>query len=200
MADAPYHHGDLRAALLHEAGRQLDESGPERVSLREAARRVGVSHAAPGKHFASRDHLLAALAVDGFEMAYAAMKAAAEEASSPTERLHAVATAFVAFGTTHANLYRLMAGSSCIALPEVAHSTARHDSFDLFVACIASLGVGDADAWPIKARAFWSLLHGFVMLEIDSRQTGAPSAIHDLRAALDCLVHGLLSQAAPVAV
>src|SRR4029079_14956503 len=63
----PYHHGDLEAALLRAAGKLLDKEGVEALSLREVARRAGVSHAAPYRHFPERDALLAALAVEGFE-------------------------------------------------------------------------------------------------------------------------------------
>ena len=61
----PYHHGNLRAALLESAEQTLNEGGE--LSLRELARQVGVSHAAPRRHFAGKQALLDALAEDGFE-------------------------------------------------------------------------------------------------------------------------------------
>ena len=66
MPKKSYHHGDLRQALLAEATAMLEESGADGLSLRALARRVGVSHAAPGHHFADRNALLAELAADGF--------------------------------------------------------------------------------------------------------------------------------------
>ena len=63
----PYHHGNLRAALLACAERTLREGGAGELSLRELARQVGVSHAAPRRHFADKQALLDALAEDGFE-------------------------------------------------------------------------------------------------------------------------------------
>ena len=60
-----YHHGDLRAALLQAAGEILEKEGLEALSLREAARRAGVSHNAPYRHFPDRDSLLAALVAQG---------------------------------------------------------------------------------------------------------------------------------------
>jgi AcrR family transcriptional regulator len=62
----PYHHGELKPALLAAAAQLLDEGGAALISLREVARRAGVSHNAPYRHFADRDSLLAALAEDGF--------------------------------------------------------------------------------------------------------------------------------------
>src|SRR5947207_2956113 len=64
---AAYHHGDLRAALLRAAGLLLEDEGVAGVLLREVARRAGVSHNAPYRHFAERDALLAALAAEGYE-------------------------------------------------------------------------------------------------------------------------------------
>ena len=61
----PYHHGNLRAALLESAERTLSQSGASELSLRELARQVGVSHAAPRRHFADKQALLDALAEDG---------------------------------------------------------------------------------------------------------------------------------------
>jgi AcrR family transcriptional regulator len=62
----PYHHGDLRRALLEAAVQAIAEVGPAAVSLRDLARRVGVSHAAPAHHFGDKAGLLTAVAADGF--------------------------------------------------------------------------------------------------------------------------------------
>src|SRR5207302_998137 len=69
-----YHHGDLRTALLRAAGKRLEKQGIATLSLREAARRVGVSHNAPYRHFADREALPAALAAQGFDMLGQAMR------------------------------------------------------------------------------------------------------------------------------
>src|SRR2546430_4292226 len=69
-----YHHRDLRTGLLRAAGERLEKQGITALSLREAARRVGVSHNAPYRHFADREELLAALAAQGFEMLGQAMR------------------------------------------------------------------------------------------------------------------------------
>jgi AcrR family transcriptional regulator len=63
-----YHHGELRAALLRAAAKILEKEGRDAISLRELARRAGVSHGAPYRHFADRDALLAALAEEGFSL------------------------------------------------------------------------------------------------------------------------------------
>ncbi len=105
----PYHHGNLRAALLAQAERALAEEGVRALSLRDLARRTGVSHAAPRRHFRDRQALLDALARDGFERLGAMMGAALRAAPPGFEaRLAAVAGAYVRFATEHAALLELM--------------------------------------------------------------------------------------------
>jgi AcrR family transcriptional regulator len=94
----PYHHGNLRAALLDAAERSIEESGAEQLSLRELARTAGVSHAAPRSHFPDRQALLDALAERGFGRLAAEMRAACEASGPELDgRLRAVAAAYIAF-------------------------------------------------------------------------------------------------------
>src|SRR5688572_19451527 len=104
----PYHHGDLRAALLGRAEDTLERTGIAGLSLRELARDVGVSHGAPRRHFADKDALLTALAEDGFARLGASLAAATAAGGSFADRLHATAHAYVGFATTHPALLDLM--------------------------------------------------------------------------------------------
>jgi AcrR family transcriptional regulator len=105
----PYHHGNLRAALLAQAGRALREQGLDGLSLRELARQVGVSHAAPRRHFADRQSLLDALAESGWVRLGAEVRAAVQRAGTDYEaRLRASARAYVRFATRDAALLELM--------------------------------------------------------------------------------------------
>jgi AcrR family transcriptional regulator len=109
MADRPYHHGNLRAALLGEAERTLREQGIDALSLRDLARQAGVSHAAPRRHFADRHALLDALAASGFVRLGDEVRAAIDAAGEDYQaRLRAVATAYVRFATRDAALLELM--------------------------------------------------------------------------------------------
>ena len=109
QAERPYHHGNLRAALLERAEQTLNERGAGAVSLRELAREVGVSHGAPRRHFADRQALLDALAEDGFERLGNELKAANDGAPDSFEaRLAAFARAYIDFATRHAALLELM--------------------------------------------------------------------------------------------
>jgi AcrR family transcriptional regulator len=105
----PYHHGNLRTALLAQAERSVRESGVEQLSLRELARQLGVSHAAPRRHFPDRQALLDALAEAGFERLHRDLQAAVDGAGEEfSARLRATATAYVGFATTDAALLELM--------------------------------------------------------------------------------------------
>ncbi|MGC9438663.1 TetR/AcrR family transcriptional regulator [Streptomyces sp. WG5] len=105
----PYHHGNLRAALLDAAERNVERSGTEQLSLRELARVVGVSHAAPRAHFADRQALLAALAERGFGRLGAQLKAARDGAGPDFgERLRAVIAGFITFANSRPVLLDLM--------------------------------------------------------------------------------------------
>jgi AcrR family transcriptional regulator len=109
MAERPYHHGNLRIALLEQAERTLRERGVADLSLRELAREVGVSHGAPRRHFADRQALLDALAEAGFAHLGADLRRAADRAGADFEaRLRASATAYVRFATRDAALLELM--------------------------------------------------------------------------------------------
>ena len=108
-AGRPYHHGNLRRALLEQAERALAERGAEGLSLRELARAVGVSHAAPRRHFADRRALLDALAQDGFERLARDLHGAVDGAGPSFDaRLAAAAAAYVTFATRHGALLELM--------------------------------------------------------------------------------------------
>ena len=109
MADRPYHHGNLRAALLAQAEQTLRQHGLDGLSLRELARQIGVSHAAPRRHFADRQALLDALAESGFARLGAELRGAAETAGEDYEaRLRAANLAYVRFAVNDAALLELM--------------------------------------------------------------------------------------------
>lgn len=107
--DTGYHHGSLRSALLADGRRLLVEHGVDAVSLRELARRAGVSHAAPRRHFADRDALLAAIAAAGFdEMTDALRSAASGSGTDVAAELRAYAHTVVGFAAENGPLLSLM--------------------------------------------------------------------------------------------
>jgi AcrR family transcriptional regulator len=109
MAARPYHHGNLREALLAQAQQTIRERGVGALSLRELAREVGVSHGAPRRHFPDRQALLDALALAGFQRLGSELRAAVEKA--PTDfpaQLRAAGRAYIEFATHDADLLELM--------------------------------------------------------------------------------------------
>lgn len=104
----PYHHGDLRSALLASAERTLREKGAGALSLRELARDIGVSHAAPGRHFKDKQALLNALALAGYERLTRALTAVDDPALPLEPRLVALARGYLGFATENAELLELM--------------------------------------------------------------------------------------------
>ena len=110
---APYHHGDLRQALLAAAERELEEKGIEGFSLRGVAKRAGVSHAAPLHHFKDTRALLTALAAQGFERFLAAQRARqAKAAADGLSQLVASGMGYIDFALTHRAIFRLMFSST----------------------------------------------------------------------------------------
>jgi AcrR family transcriptional regulator len=109
MGDRPYHHGNLRAALLAQAERTVRERGVEQLTLRDLARQVGVSHGAPRRHFPDRQALLDALAEAGFARLGAELRSAADQAGEGFEaRVRATAVAYIRFATRDPDLLELM--------------------------------------------------------------------------------------------
>ncbi|MFF5093881.1 MULTISPECIES: TetR/AcrR family transcriptional regulator [Actinosynnema] len=107
--DRPYHHGKLREALLDAAGRSVREHGVEQLSLRELAREVGVSHAAPRRHFPDRQALLDALAISGFERLDAELRTAVAGAGADyRDRLVTATRAYFRFAVDDPALLELM--------------------------------------------------------------------------------------------
>jgi AcrR family transcriptional regulator len=115
----PYHHGDLRRALVDAARRILEAEGPTALSLRAVAREAGVSPAAPYHHFKDKAELLDAVASEGWQMLDAAM-AKAKAAAEGREKLTALGIAYVCFARENPALYRVMydAARDKEALPE----------------------------------------------------------------------------------
>ncbi|MGH2969871.1 MAG: TetR/AcrR family transcriptional regulator [Solirubrobacteraceae bacterium] len=167
-AARPYHHGNLRAALLERAEHRLSVGGAQELSLRELARDVGVSHGAPRRHFPDKQALLDALAEDGFERLGRELRDAVEGAGSAFHaRFAALAHAYVRFATRRAALLELMfAGKH---RPGAADSL-RNAGERAFAAPLALIADGQAagDVVPGDAERVatvaWACLQGLASL------------------------------------
>lgn len=168
-----YHHGDLRAALLREAGRVLTASGPEALSLRELARALGVSHNAPYRHFANREALLATLAADGFRELTADGHEAARNAEAG-DAMRARALAYIRFALRRPAIFKLMFASD---ISGRAHAELGDAARTGFFALRAALTGGATDrAANDAALAAWAFVHGIAHLIIDGQVPPALAA------------------------
>ncbi|QKW37061.1 TetR/AcrR family transcriptional regulator [Actinomadura sp. NAK00032] len=104
----PYHHGNLRQAVLDRAAVKLREKGAAELSLRELTGEIGVSHAAPRRYFPDRQALLDALAAEGFARLGARLREAASAADAPAGQIRSIANAYIGFTAAEPNLVELM--------------------------------------------------------------------------------------------
>lgn len=153
----PYHHGDLRRALIQAALDAIVEGGPAHLSLRELARRAGVSHAAPAHHFGDKAGLLSAIAAEGFERLAAALAEAWRQTGSFLE----VGVAYVRFATTHRAHFEVMFRPELYRPDDPAVARARSAARDLLYGSAAASSSSDD---PRAAVAAWSLVHGLATL------------------------------------
>lgn len=158
-----YHHGDLRAALL-EAAVEILEQGAT-FSLRAVARRAGVSPTAPYRHFADREALESAVAVEGFRDLKAVLMEGRELPASASD-LGEFAVAYVAFALRRPAVFRLMFGNECDDTDDQRVKAAA-ELHELLAGAMADVFPG-ADA-PTLATALWSLAHGLAFLHLDGK-------------------------------
>ncbi len=182
-SDKPYHHGDLKTALLVEAERILEAEGIQALTLRAAARGVGVSHTAPQNHFGDLTGLLSDLAADGHHRLGAVLGAAAAETiDGARPRLRAMGRAYIAFARAHPGLFTLMFRSERLDSSRPALRDAIAASRQaLRDAVVEAAGATDLAPKAVAARgvAVWSLVHGYTMLMLEGRLKGTLTALPD---------------------
>lgn len=172
--EANYHHGDLARALIAAAEAILSEEGLEGFTLRECARRAGVSHAAPAHHFGDARGLLTAVAATGFEQLATKMREA-RDAAQADERLDAIGMAYIEFALSRPAVFRLMFHSDRIDSKNGRFAVANQSAFALLRNTIETREVisetnrGNIESALLRA---WSIVHGFAMLALDG-QLGA---------------------------
>lgn len=178
----PYHHGALFESLVDAAGAVLEADGLEALSLREVARRAGVSTAAPYHHFADKQALLVALAIDGFDDLAAALTRATAKVKTPRARLQAVADGYLRFAKQRPALYQLMF-SPLLASARGAGPLFEASQRALSVLRGAVLS-GRRGADGIDVLLAWALGHGVASLVelglFDGPALGAPRHVDTL--------------------
>ncbi|WP_393082061.1 TetR/AcrR family transcriptional regulator [Streptomyces sp. LN704] len=155
-APRPYHHGDLRRAILSAALDVIAAEGPSALSLRDLARRAGVSHAAPAHHFKDRTGLLTAIAAEGHGLLAASLAEATD--------LREAGVHYVRFAREHPAHFQVMFTPELLRANDVELTTARALTADsLRRAVAARRPAPDVDP-GLASVAAWSLAHGFATL------------------------------------
>jgi AcrR family transcriptional regulator len=185
-----YHHGSLRSALIRAARDILESQGFEALTLRAAARRAGVSQAAPYNHFADKATLLAAIAAQGFAEFALAMSSGMDAMADPVQRLNATGIAYVSFATSNPGLFKLMFGASVFQVSNNADlDAARRSAYDVLRTAVDSVQEipiqGSQE--PLESLRRWALVHGLATMinegTITPQLYGAKSA-RELAAAI----------------
>jgi len=166
-----YHHGDLRDALVQAALQEAEQGGPEAISIKALAKRLGVSQPAPYRHFADREALLAAVTAEAFRQFSATLRESIGKPSKPS-KLSRFAQATLAFGLRRNGIYRLMFASrtmACAAKGSELHNAAM-ETFALVLEALEAPAVGLLR--ERHALKIWAALHGVVMLAEQGLLTG----------------------------
>jgi AcrR family transcriptional regulator len=159
-----YHHGNLGPALIAAARDLLDADGPGAVSLREAARRVGVSATATYRHFNDKDHLLAAVAAEGYRE-FAGKLRAVDGGAAGFSRMGA---AYIEFALAHPGLFRLMFGPLLRERERFPELGAAADAaFAALLDSAQNFVGGPHEDVESVAYAAWSFAHGLARLVLD---------------------------------
>ena len=172
-----YHHGDLRPALVDAAIDVIAERGVRDFSMAEASRRLGVTTAAPYRHFADRDELLAAVAARGLTVFAAMLSGAADAAETPDQRLAAMAGAYVRFAAQQRPLFDTLfnSGLDKSRHPELQRAWEPVDA--LLTTVPLEVCDGDSDAAEALSDAIEASAHGYAMLLTDGEYGHGPDVV-----------------------
>ncbi|HEX9200828.1 MAG TPA: TetR/AcrR family transcriptional regulator [Paraburkholderia sp.] len=165
----PYHHVNLRQVLLDAAVTLVGEVGPRAFTLREVARRAGVSHNAPYRHFTSKDELLATVAAEGFDRLTVSMRKSMARGQSPRERFELCGCGYVDFALRWPQHFAVMFDLPPESLDCPPTRAAGENAFAVLLECIAAAQLsGDLPAGDPMSLAWtaWSLVHGIAKLSI----------------------------------
>lgn len=185
MTDRPYHHGNLRHALLAAAVEAIDHDGPAALSLRDLARRAEVSHAAPAHHFGDKTGLLTAFAAQGFDLLADALAVAGDD-------ILEAGVAYVRFAVDHRAHFEVMFQPGLYHRDDPQVATARDRADRALTDALSALPDPPAAEHRQAAElAAWSIVHGFAALWLND---ALPSDLgDDPGAAARTVIHRLFA-------
>ena len=173
-AKIPYHHGDLKNALIQAGVEILAREGVGGLSLRKVAKQAGVSHAAPYSHFADKQALIAAISTEGFKQLYTQVETVfSTHRDDPGNLLVETAWAYVQFGLNEPDRFKLMFSSVLEKekdypdFVEISQKNFRQIT-EIVETCQKAglLKAGDSD---LVATGLWGMVHGFVSLLLEGQ-------------------------------
>lgn len=168
-----YHHGSLREALLAASLQFIREHGAEKLSLRAIAREIGVSQAAPYRHFSDKEDILVALATQGYTALAGRLEIARREAYGPVEALRECGIAYVEFALDHPEHYRLMFSTRVLdqtKFPDYSRESLRVlKILKELVEGGVSAGLVGLQHTDLLSLSAWSMVHGLASLLIDDK-------------------------------
>lgn len=168
----PYHHGHLEETLLNTAIQLIGEVGPAGFTLREVARRAGVSHNAPYRHFADRDKLLAAVAAQGFRELTQAMRDAGKRQAKPLDQLKAAGITYIDFALRRPEHFAVMFDAPVPKHTSSDQAQAAEQAFGALLGFVEAcqdkgqLPAGDKLQFALFA---WTMVHGIAKLATTKR-------------------------------
>jgi AcrR family transcriptional regulator len=165
----PYHRENLRQTLIQAAVTLIGEVGPKAFTLREVARRAGVSHNAPYRHFPSKDDLLMSVAKEGFERLTAVMLGSLEQGANSLERLQLCGCGYVDFALRWPHHFLVMFDLPKDLPTGEANEKVGSNAFDVLMGCIVAAQLsGSLPALNPLSQAWtaWSMVHGIAKLAV----------------------------------
>jgi AcrR family transcriptional regulator len=165
-----YHHGNLREVLLDAAAEAVEEEGLAALSLRALARKIGVSHGAPARHFPDKTALLTALATEALDRFQAAMREAGEKGDSALERYRAIGRCYVRFAIENPAYFHIVGRPEFYSAGDEAFSRGYQEFFDTMSEAAAAAqresGVQELDPQAFLIST-WAMAHGLATLWLD---------------------------------
>jgi AcrR family transcriptional regulator len=167
MASPSFHHGNLRAELISLAELEIESCGHAELSIRDLASKLGVSRAAPYRHFENRAALLVALAERGLERLRESYAAARMRGSCPAERLRLACRSYLDFASRQPEMFRLVFAGATLPVPVKQGDDSAFGIFEALVGEARTLS--DPVERRTAALVCWSTIHGCAMLRLDQR-------------------------------
>jgi AcrR family transcriptional regulator len=170
---------DLRQDVLQASLALIEEGGLDRLSMREVARKAGVSHQAPYHYFGDREAILAALAGEGFSRLGQSLARAAADAGEPGDAVVAMGKAYVDFAIRHPPYFQVMFRADAVALDRYPEARKQeNEAFGKLVEEIDKAFTSQApEEWRRIAVAVWAMVHGLATLILEgslARKVGVP--------------------------